>query len=201
MCLRLDRLEVTGGFLLLIAWFGLVNGWKMLAMVLGASLLHEMGHWLVLRLLGCETARLRITVLGAELDSRHRQLSYGGELAAVLAGPAVNLLAGLLLSRLGGVWTEAAGAQLVLCAFNLLPVRPLDGGRALELAVSWAAGPEAGDRAARWVGVAVSLAVTAGMAWLMWNSGSLWLLPAAAGSIKMVCSELSFGRFPAKKVK
>ena len=46
MCLRLDRLEVTGGFLLLIAWFGLVNGWKMLAMVLGASLLHEMGHWL-----------------------------------------------------------------------------------------------------------------------------------------------------------
>ena len=75
MCLRLDRLEVTGGFLLLLAWFGLVNGWKMLAMVLGASLLHEMGHWLVLRLLGCETARLRITVLGAELDSRSRQLS------------------------------------------------------------------------------------------------------------------------------
>ena len=106
MCLRLDRLEVTGGFLLLIAWFGLVNGWKILAMVLGASLLHEMGHWLVLRLMGCETTRLRITVLGAELESRSRQLSYGGELAAVLAGPAANLLAGLLLSGGAGQQVE-----------------------------------------------------------------------------------------------
>ena len=49
------------------------------------------------------------------------------ELAAVLAGPAVNLLCGLLLAR-GHAWV-AAGAHLSLCLFNLLPVRPLDGGR------------------------------------------------------------------------
>lgn len=73
-------------------------------------------------------------------------LSYGKELAAVLAGPLANLLWGLLLAWLGGPWLVPAGANLVLCAFNLLPVRPLDGGRALELLVSWAAGPAAGER-------------------------------------------------------
>ncbi|MDY3986039.1 site-2 protease family protein [Dysosmobacter sp.] len=197
MCLRLDRLEISGGFLLLTAWFGLVNGWRMLGIVLGASLLHETGHWLVLRLLGVRSGRLRITALGAELDSDRQRLSYAEELAAVLAGPAVNLLAGLLLAPLRGGWTTAAGAHLVLGAFNLLPVRPLDGGRALELAVSWAAGPSAGDRTARWVGVAVSLAMAGGLTWLAWRSGSLWLLPAAAGSAKIAISELA----PAKKVK
>ena len=51
MYLCFERIEISGGFLLLILWFALINGWKMLLMVLGASLLHEMGHWLLLRLL------------------------------------------------------------------------------------------------------------------------------------------------------
>ena len=195
MYLCFERIEISGGFLLLILWFALINGWKMLLMVLGASLLHEMGHWLLLRLLGVRSTRLRITVLGAELDSDRQFLSYAGELLATLAGPAANLLAGLIMAPFGGSWTEAAGAQLVLCIFNLLPVRPLDGGRALELIVSWAAGPEAGERTARCTGAAVSLAMAVGLLWLMWRSGSLWLLPAAAGAVKAMISEL----FPQKK--
>ena len=39
-------------------------------------------------------------------------------------------LAAAVLGRMG--CTTAAGANGVLCAFNLLPVRPLDGGRALH---------------------------------------------------------------------
>lgn len=56
----------------------------------------------------------------------------------MLAGPAVNLLCALVL---GGAhaWV-AAGAHLSLCLFNLLPVRPLDGGRALYLAGRMAGG-------------------------------------------------------------
>ena len=120
----------------------------MLVMVLGAAAIHELGHWLVLRHWGVQTACLRLTVFGAEMISVSAGLSYGKELAAVLAGPLANLLWGLLLAWLGGPWLVPAGANLVLCAFNLLPVRPLDGGRALELLVSWAAGPAAGERAA-----------------------------------------------------
>ena len=112
------------------------------------------------------------------------------ELAAVLAGPLANLLWGLLLAWLGGPWLVPAGANLVLCAFNLLPVRPLDGGRALELLVSWAAGPAAGERAARWSGIAAALLSTAALWAVMDRSGgSLWLLPAAGGMLAAAMRE------------
>ena len=124
-----DRIRISGGFWLLAAWFTLVNGWQLLAVILSAAALHELGHLLVLRLLGARVRELRVSVFGAELVTSAARLSYPGEIAAVLAGPAVNLLCAL---GLGGAhaWV-AAGAHLSLCLFNLLPVRPLDGGRAL----------------------------------------------------------------------
>ena len=108
--------EVSGGFLLLTAWFALVNGWRLLAVILSAALLHETGHLLALYLLGGRAAGVRITVFGAELRTDAAHLSYPAELAVTLAGPAANLACGLLLARLGA-WT-AAGAHLSLCAFN-----------------------------------------------------------------------------------
>ena len=49
-----DRIRISGGFWLLAAWFTLVNGWQLLAVILSAAALHELGHLLVLRLLGAE---------------------------------------------------------------------------------------------------------------------------------------------------
>ena len=124
-----DRIRISGGFWLLAAWFTLVNGWQLLAVILSAAALHELGHLLVLRLLGARVRELRVSVFGAELMTSAARLSYPGEIAAVLAGPAVNLLCALVL---GGAhaWV-AAGAHLSLCLFNLLPVPPLDGSRIL----------------------------------------------------------------------
>ncbi len=48
-------------------------------------------------------------------------MGYGQELASALAGPLANLLAAAILGRMR--CTTAAGANGVLCAFNLLPVR------------------------------------------------------------------------------
>lgn len=170
------------GFCLLVTWFALVNGWELLAVVLGAAAIHELGHCLVLKSLGAEIKRLRLSVFGAVLETDSAHLSYGRELAAVLAGPAANLLCVLLLAPLGERWTVFLGANLVLCAFNLLPVRPLDGGKALGLLVSWAAGPAAGEWAVRWIGAAAAAALASGVLCIIWRSGgSLWLLPAAVG--------------------
>ena len=60
--------RVSGGFCLVTAWFGLVNGWRLLGIVLGASGVHELGHYLALRLLGASCGRLRLGVLGAVLE-------------------------------------------------------------------------------------------------------------------------------------
>lgn len=174
------RIRVTGGFVLLAAWFALANGWRPLATVLGAAAVHELGHWIALRLLGAGVTGFYLGVLGAVLETDSGRLSYGGELAAVLAGPAANLLAALALTFLcGGRWPAAIGANLVLCAFNLLPIRPLDGGRALYLLAAWLRGPDAGERAALWLGGVTAAALAAGLGFVMWRSGgSLWLLPA-----------------------
>ena len=190
-----DRIRISGGFWLLAAWFTLVNGWQLLAVILSAAALHELGHLLVLRLLGARVRELRVSVFGAELVTSAARLSYPGEIAAVLAGPAVNLLCAL---GLGGAhaWV-AAGAHLSLCLFNvlalfnLLPLPPLDGGRALYLTAAWLAGPAAAERIARWAGGVTALALGGLVLWLIGRTGgSLWLLPAAFGLLAAALREL-----------
>ena len=188
-------LHVSPGFFLLAAWFALVNGWKTLGLIVAAAALHEGGHALVLHLLGAEITAFRVGVLGGELTADRRRLSYGGELAAVLAGPAANLLAALLTAGFGGErWAVFTGANLVLCVFNLLPLRPLDGGQAMAMAFSWGLGPEVGERIARILGALSAGVLAAGLGWLMVRTGgSLWLLPmtaAAAGA----CAKEVFAR-------
>lgn len=183
-------LRVSAGFCLLVSWFALVNGWQMLLTVLAAAAAHEAGHFLVLRACGVRVVGLRVGIFGAEMAAVRTGLSYGRELAAVLAGPVVNLVWGGALALTGGN-PVAAGAHLLLGAFNLLPLRPLDGGQALLLLVSWAAGPEAGEWCVRWVGACAAAGLAAGLIYLMWRSGgSLWLLPAVCGLLGAAGEEL-----------
>jgi stage IV sporulation protein FB len=173
-------IQISGGFWLLLLWFAQANGFSLLATVVSAAALHELGHYLVLRACGIRVRGLRLNVFGAEMKIESGGVSYGRELAAVLAGPIANLLCALMLLTMGR--DTLAGAHLVLCAFNLLPVRPLDGGRALELAVAWAAGPAAGEWISSFVGSCTALILASMLMWLMWRSGgSLWLLPAVCG--------------------
>lgn len=176
------QFRVSPGFCLLVTWFAAVNGWRLTAVILGAAVVHELGHWAVLKVLGARMLGLRISVLGAVLAVDSRELSYGKELAVVLAGPAANLLGAAVLAQMGV--ETAAGVHMILGTFNLLPIRPLDGGRALHLGASWLLGPAAGEAAARWTGTAAALTLAAGLSWLMVQSGgSLWLLPAAVGAL------------------
>ena len=189
MSLRCEsRLRISPGFCLLVAWFTMVNGWRLTAVVLAAAAVHELGHWAVLKVLGTQVLGLRIGVLGAVLTVDSRGLSYGNELAVTLAGPTANLLSAAALAAAG--WEMAAGAHIVLGSFNLLPIRPLDGGRALYLGASWLLGPAAGEAVARWTGVMVAAVLAVGLGWLMVRSGgSLWLLPAAVGALATACRE------------
>ena len=127
---------VSPAFLALLAAFAVVDREHLLAPILLAAALHEMGHLAAVYLLGGEIASFRITPFGGELRLRHpERLSYGRELLAVLAGPMVNLLCALVLARFAAY--TLSGIHMTLALFNLLPLRLLDGGRALELLLSW----------------------------------------------------------------
>lgn len=190
-----EKLRASGGFCVLLLWFAAVNGWWPLLTVLCAAAIHELGHCLTLRLLGARITAFRLTLFGMELQTNSYGISYGRELAAVLAGPAANLLAAAVLDRWGtGEVSALIGANVALCAFNLLPVRVLDGGRALQLATDWAFGVAGGEQVLRVVGAVTALAMAAGLAYLMWQTGgSLWLLLPMTGMLAAVRREIREG--------
>ena len=88
-----------------------------------AVLVHEMGHWLALRLLRVPIYRIRIGLLGAEL--------YTGPMSPLktalcaLAGP----FAGMLLLLIAKYFPMTALFGLIHSLVNLIPMLPLDGGR------------------------------------------------------------------------
>ena len=136
MCRSSDlTVRVRPSALLTPAFFLLLTDTPaLLAALLLAAFLHELAHYAVLRLCGVPTACFTLTGLGASLyvPELHR-LSYGAELLSAAAGPLVNLLLWVMLSLTGrDELSLFAGAQMVLGVLNLLPVRPMDGGRILE---------------------------------------------------------------------
>lgn len=176
VCVRPSALLTPAFFLLL------TDTPILLAALLPAALLHELAHYAVLRLCGVRTARFTLTGLGASLyaPELHR-LSYGAELLSAAAGPLMNLLLWVLLSLTGREeLTLFAGAQMVLGVLNLLPVRPMDGGRILWLATAYLTEPYTADRVAAAVGLAASSALLALCLWLVLTTGSgLFLLLGA----------------------
>ena len=171
---------------LLLAVFALLCSPLLLCALLGAAIIHECGHYALLRRFGAGVSHLSVTVFGAEMrvDDAAR-LSYGREMLAVAAGPAINLLLALALGAVGRWWDGAylfAGTNLVLGIFNLLPARPLDGGRLLWIAVAWISEPFTADRITAWVSLILSLLLLTGGIWVLWRWGSSpFLLLGAVG--------------------
>ena len=155
--------------------------------VLLAAAIHEGGHLAALRLFRIPVEGLRLGARGAVIHARGAsRLSYGRELCVTLAGPAVNLLCAPLFAvcsaRYGWDWgLMFAGAHAVLGVYNLLPIPPLDGARALYLLVACRFGPTAGERAGRCVALAYSLALAVFGAYLTWRCGAVLFLLAALG--------------------
>ena len=104
--LRWKRVEISAGALLLGAALYYLDEQGVLLMAFCACALHELGHWLVIRALGGRVTALRITCVGAEMRLSARcPLGCWQQIAAALAGPAVNLLAARMAAGLG---TEGA---------------------------------------------------------------------------------------------
>lgn len=93
---------------------------QLLAVMLAAWLLHELGHWLALHSLGLGGRLHNRWLLGLSMEVPPACQGWRESLVA-LAGPGANLLALPLAQHLG--WQEFFAANFVLAGFNLLPDR------------------------------------------------------------------------------
>lgn len=173
----MGRIEVTGGFLLLLAWLNYLDRDHLLPMALLACLAHELGHLAAIRLFGGAVRRIRFTAVGAELEL-DRALGYWQEGASALAGPGVNLL--LAVACCGsGRWMTFTGLNLALALFNLLPVGRLDGGRALSCTLALLAGQDWSDRLCGWLDLGCRAAILGLGLFTAGFGGNITLLAAA----------------------
>jgi len=175
--MRLGRLEISAGFLLLTAWLNYMDRQALVPLALLACALHELGHYAAIRCLGGTVRRLRLTAVGAEMELSG-PISGWREGVAALAGPAVNLLLAQVFCRWegGGLF---AGLNLALACFNLLPAGGLDGGRALCCLLVPIAGEDLACRTAAYLDLAFTSCALALGATLAWTQGNITLLLTA----------------------
>ena len=180
----MGRVEATGDFLLLMAWLNYLDRQGIVPMAMAACLLHELGHWAVIRLLGGQISLVRLTAVGAEMVLRC-PMGYWQEGVSALAGPGVNLLLALIFCAWPG-GAVFAGLNLVLACFNMLPAGRLDGGRALYCTLALLAGPEWAGRIGRCLdGIWAAVLLVCGALLARFGGNitlllvSLWLLTAA----------------------
>ena len=119
--------------LLIISGFILLFPTSATLALMGAVCVHEAGHLLAILLSGEQVDGIRITPFGLIILRRHKICSYERDVGILLAGPFANLLIGLLFFRhpIPGLAAFSASC-LSFFLINVLPVRSLDGGRALE---------------------------------------------------------------------
>ena len=165
--------------------------------LLGSIVLHELGHSLMARRYGIETADITLYLIGGVARLERMPRSSGPELLIALAGPAVNfaivgVLGGLLaaldvlgLPSSGFLWIVLY-LNLGLGAFNLLPVFPMDGGRVFRAMLSgWLGRAQATEVA---VALGRGLAIVGGILFLMngmYQSLLLVLFVYLAGSMEL----------------
>jgi Zn-dependent protease len=134
---KLKLLTTFGSMVVSIAAYALIFGFPFALGFVALLFLHEIGHVIQLRREGIKaSAPMFIPFLGAVIATKSMGEDAAAEARVGLAGPVLGSIASLVplgvwLVTGDDFWRALAYIGFVLNLFNLLPVVPLDGGRAM----------------------------------------------------------------------
>jgi Zn-dependent protease len=140
---KLKILTTSGSMLVSVAAYSLIWGWKFAVGFVVLLFVHEMGHVIQLRREGIKaSAPMFIPFLGAVVAAKSLGRNALAEARVGLAGPVLGSLGALALLPIyhatgNELWQALAFTGFFLNLFNLLPVLPLDGGRAMAAMAPW----------------------------------------------------------------
>ena len=140
---KIKILSTSATMLVSIAAYALIWGWQFAVGFVVLLLLHEMGHVFQLRREGIPaSAPMFIPFLGAVISAKSLGDDAAAEARVGLAGPILGSIAtlvplGIWLATGEEFWQALAYVGFFLNLFNLIPVVPLDGGRAMAALSPW----------------------------------------------------------------
>jgi Zn-dependent protease len=140
---KIKLLVTAASMAVSIAAYATIWGFAFAAGVVVLLLVHEMGHVIALRREGIKaSAPMFIPFLGAVISARSLGDDAVAEARVGLAGPILGSIGAgvcLLIWQITGhdYWRALGYFGLFLNLFNLLPVVPLDGGRAMAAMTPW----------------------------------------------------------------
>jgi Zn-dependent protease len=140
---KLKLLTTVGTMVVSVAAYSFVFGWTFAIGFVALLLVHEMGHVIQLRREGIKaSAPMFIPFLGAVISAKSLGQNALAEARVGLAGPILGSIGSavcILIWHATGndLWRALAFTGFFLNLFNLLPVLPLDGGRAMAAMAPW----------------------------------------------------------------
>jgi len=140
---KLKLFTTSASMLVSIVAYQLLFGWAFSVGFVLLLLVHEMGHVFQLRREGVEaSAPMFIPFLGAVISAKSLGDDAAAEARVGLAGPILGTIGtliplGIWLATGEDLWRALAYMGFLLNLFNLLPVLPLDGGRAMAALSPW----------------------------------------------------------------
>lgn len=140
---KLKLFATSASMLVSIVAYQLIFGWAFSVGFVLLLLVHEMGHVIQLRREGIEaSAPMFIPFLGAVISAKSLGKDAAAEARVGLAGPVLGTIAtlvplGIWLATGNDLWRALAYIGFLINLFNLIPVVPLDGGRAMAALSPW----------------------------------------------------------------
>jgi Zn-dependent protease len=140
---KLKIFTTSATMLVSIAAYALIWPWTFALGFVLLLLLHELGHVIQLRREGVEaSAPMFIPFLGAVVAAKSMGDDAAAEARVGLAGPVLGSIAtlvplGIWLATGNEFWQALAYVGFFINLINLLPVLPLDGGRAMAALSPW----------------------------------------------------------------
>lgn len=142
----MTMIKIESGFYIYAAILLLLFPLRLVFAWLIAVAVHELSHYLILRLCGVDVLTIRIRNIGIEMDTT--PMTLWQEFICALAGP----VGGLLLLIPARYMPCTAICAFIQSVFNLIPIFPLDGGRALRCVLCRMFGANKGTQISKWIG-------------------------------------------------
>ena len=131
------NIHIQFGFLVIVALSLFVIPMQWVVGWLFAAILHELSHIMAMQIMRIKIVSVTLKQSGAVIKTE-AMMPYQ-ELLCALCGPLGGLVTFILTRR---SFPQVALCALVQAAYNLIPIYPLDGGRALRCAFASILGSE-----------------------------------------------------------